>query len=128
MDPIADMLIMLKNASIARKESVIISYSNLKQAIIDCLVKQGFVESTEKKNQKGFPQIEIGLKYENDKPKIKGVKRISKLSRRIYIGSQDIKPVKQGYGIVVLSTPKGIMAGKEARKELVGGEVLFEIW
>ena len=71
MDPISNMLIMLKNASIARKESVIISYSNLKQAIIDCLVKQGFVESTEKKNQKGFPQIEIGLKYENTSQKSK---------------------------------------------------------
>jgi len=128
MDPISNMLIMLKNASIARKESVIVPYSNLKQSIIDCLIKQGFVESAEKKNQKGFPQIEIGLKYENGKPKIKDIKRISKLSRRIYFGFQDIKPVKQGYGIVVLSTPKGIMAGKEARKELVGGEVLFEIW
>ncbi len=129
MDPIADMLIMIKNAGNAHRESVVVSYSKMKHAIADCLLKEGYISSVSKKTKKGFPALELGIAYTDAKnPKVTDLKRISKPSRRMYMGVKDIKPVKNGYGMTVFSTPKGILTNKEARKEMVGGEVLFSIW
>ena len=128
MDPISNMIIMLKNASLARKESVALPYSKVKNAIALCLEKEGYVNKVSKKVKKNQPVLEIELTYVDQKPKIKEVERISKQSRRVYFGIKNIHTVKNGSGLLVLSTPKGILSGKDARKEHVGGEALFTIF
>jgi len=103
-------------------------YSKLKNAIAECLKKEGYVSEVSKKVKKGQPMLEVGLIYTDKKPKITEVERISKQSRRVYFAMKDIHSVRNGLGLLVLSTPKGILSGKEARKEQVGGEALFKIW
>ena len=128
-DPISDMLIRIKNASAVDHKTVKIPYSNIKFAIANTLQKQGYVGPVSQKGRKTTKEIEIDLIYTKDNAsKIKGVQRISKPSRRVYLGVKDIKPVLNGFGALVLSTPKGIMTGGDAKKNLVGGEVLFKIW
>lgn len=122
------MIIMMKNASLAKKELVSFPYSKVKNAILDCLKKEGYVSDFSKKVKKDGTILEVKLIYTDSKPKIVEVERISKLSRRVYFGMKDIHSVRNGSGILVLSTPKGILSGKEARKEQVGGEALFKIW
>jgi small subunit ribosomal protein S8 len=128
MDPISDMIIQIKNASTAGKESVVLPYSKLKLAILEVLMKEGFIKSFGKKGKKVIKFIEVILAEENGQPKIHDVQRISKTSRRVYQKAKDIRGVKNGFGITVLSTPKGIMSDKMARTEKVGGETLFKIW
>lgn len=128
MDTLGDMLIVIKNAGNADNKSVSVSYSNFKYAVAVELLRLGYVASVNKKIKKGFKILEIGIAYKDGVPKIKGLKRVSKLSRRVYSGVREIKPVKQGYGNLLLSTPKGIMTGDEAIKEGLGGEALFKIW
>lgn len=127
-DPISNMLIVIKNASRAKKPIASFPHSKMKQSILDCLAKQGFIKSVTKKSQKGFPVLEIELLYENNTPRIHDLKRISKSSLRVYKNIKELRPVRQGFGATVLSTPKGILTDKEAKKEHVGGEALFEIW
>lgn len=122
------MLIMIKNAGRAEKESVCLPYSNMKNSIAECLKKEGYIGGVAKKVRKEHPVLEINLLYVDKKPRIMEVERISKQSRRVYFGVKDIYPVRSGAGLLVLSTPKGILSGKEARKERVGGEALFRIW
>ena len=128
MDQISNMLIMMKNGSLADKESVSFPYSKMKNAIAECLKKEGYILSVAKKVKKDQPVLEVGLVYTDKKPKITEVERISKQSRRVYFGMKNIHSVRNGTGLLVLSTPKGILSGKEARKEQVGGEALFRIW
>jgi len=128
MDPVSNMLIMIKNAGNASRDVVVSPYSKFTHAIASCLLKEGYIKTVSKKTKKGFPVLEIGIQKVDKRPRITDLKRISKPSRRIYVGVKDIKPVKNGYGRLVLSTPKGIMTGEQARKELVGGEALFNIW
>ena len=118
----------MKNGSLAGKESVLVPYSKMKNAIAECLKKEGYVTEVSKKVKKGQPLLEIGLVYVDKKPRITETERISKQSRRVYFGMKDIHTVRNGTGLLVLSTPKGILSGKEARKEQVGGEALFRIW
>lgn len=127
-DPIGAMLNMLKNAGNAGKPSITVPFSKLKFAIAECLKAQGYVESVSKKTKKNLPYLEIGVQYEGSSPRIHEVSRVSKPSRRMYMGVKDIKPMKYGKGMYVFSTPKGILRDKDARKEMVGGEVLFSIW
>lgn len=123
------MMNMIKNASIVGHESVVVPHSKIKFSIAECLVKEGYIKSVAKKTKKGFPTIELGLAYSEDgEPKISGVDRVSKSSCRVYKGVKDIRTTRNGYGLTVLSTPKGILTDKEARKEMVGGEVLFKLW
>lgn len=128
MDSISNMIIVIKNGSLAGKESVSFPYSKIKNAILECLKKEGYVSEISKKIKKGQPILEVNLIYTDKKPKITEVERISKQSRRVYFGMKDIHSVRNGAGLLVLSTPKGILSGKEARKEQVGGEALFRIW
>lgn len=129
MDQIANMINMVKNASRAEHEFVVVPYSKIKHAIADCLVAEGYLASVSKKTKKGFPILELGLSYTADgEAKVKGVERVSKSSRRIYKGVKEIKPNRNGYGLTVLTTPKGILTDKQAKKEMVGGEVLFKLW
>ena len=119
---------MMKNAGLAKKSTVSFPYSKVKNSILECLKKEGFIASFSKKTQKGHPVLEVELIYNDNKPKINEVERISKVSRRVYFSLKNIFPIRNGSGILVLSTPKGILSGKEARKEQVGGEALFKIW
>ncbi|HEY5588306.1 MAG TPA: 30S ribosomal protein S8 [Candidatus Paceibacterota bacterium] len=126
MDQIANMMNMIKNAGRAKHEFVVVPHSIIKFSIAECLVREGYLKSVTKKTKKGFPIIEVGLVYAEDgTPKIIGADRISKSSCRVYKG---VKDIKRAYGLTVLSTSKGILTEKEARKEMVGGEVLFKIW
>jgi len=128
MDQIANMINMIKNGSRAEHEFVFVPYSKIKHAIAECLVKEGYLKSAEKKTKKGFPTLELGLAYVNGAPKVTGVERVSKSSCRVYTGVSAIRPVRNGYGLTVITTPKGILTDKQARKEMVGGEVLFKVW
>ncbi len=128
-DPIADMMNMLKNAGNAGKPTITIPHSKHKLAIAKCLKDQGYLASIEEvKNKNGIMSLTLGVAYSAGLPKIKHVDRVSKTSRRVYSGVDTITNVRQGQGIVVLSTPKGILSGKDAKTAQVGGEVLFNIW
>jgi small subunit ribosomal protein S8 len=123
-DPISDLLVQIQNASRVGKTSISLPFSKMKLAIADVLSKEGYVGTPDKKHY----SLTIPLTYKNGKSVITGVKRISKLSRRTYFGVRDVRPVRHGHGLLVLSTPKGIMTGAQARSQHVGGEALFEIW
>ncbi len=128
MDSISDMIVRMKNATDSRKESVVFPYSKIKLAILDILQKEGYVKSFGKKGKKVIKFIDVVLAYDGKEGRINGVKRVSKSSKRVYFGAKEIKKVKNGLGILLMSTPKGIMTDKMAREAKVGGEALFEIW
>ena len=123
-----DLLTKIKNAQAVKKAVIKVPFSNSDMAIAELLVKHRYLESADKKGRMPKRVIEIALKYENEKGVIDSVKLISKPSRRIYAGYRELKPVRQGYGLGFISTPKGIMTTREARKLKLGGELLFEIW
>ncbi len=126
-DTIGDLIIRIKNANLVKKDSVTLYTSKLKEAVAEALQRSGYVQSvTKTKNGK---MLEITLAYNQDSsPKVTDVQRISKPSRRIYKPFSEIKPFKNGFGAIILSTPKGILSNKEAFKQKVGGEVMFKIW
>ena len=133
MDPISNMIIQIKNAGAMNKESVVLTHSKMKMAILDSLHKAGFVESVTKKGKKVVKYIEVVLAYDQDamgrkRAKISDVKRLSKSSKRVYMKANTIRPVRSGYGVMILSTPKGILTDKQAREQKVGGEALFTAW
>lgn len=125
-DPVADFITRLKTAGMAHKESVLLPYSKLKEAIATVLVAEGYLKSVAKK--KTSPTLEVVLNNHDGESKIKDVERISKPSRRVYKGFEEIHPARGGYGKMILSTPRGILTDCQAVKEKVGGEVLFKIW
>ncbi len=127
-DPVSDLIIQLKNAGEAGKDTVVFPYSKFRLAILETLHKEGYIKTITKKGKKVTKLLEVELLNVEGQSKIKGVQQISKLSKRVYQGTTDIRQVKYGHGAVILSTPKGILSGKDARKEKVGGEVLFKIW
>lgn len=132
MDPISNMLVQIKNAQLVRHEQVVIPFSKMKFEIASILKNTGYLADVERKKKKGrkseHEYLALTLKYEDSQSAINGIKIVSRPSRRMYIGAKDIRLVRSGYGLAILSTPKGIMSSKEARKQNVGGEVLFEIW
>lgn len=127
-DPITDMLNRIRNAQAADLEKIELPFSNLKYAIAEILEKNGFVGKTDKKGKKTKKTLEIALKYEDKIPVISGLKRVSKPGRRIYADYHEIRKVRGGYGIAVISTSKGLMTDKEAKKNKIGGEIICEIW
>jgi small subunit ribosomal protein S8 len=127
-DPVADMLNTIKNAQAVNHPTVEVSFSNLKYEIAKILERYGFISGIEKKGRKNKKTIEIALKYDGKIPAISGLKKVSKPGQRIYINSAKIKRVKDGHGIAVISTSKGLMVDREAKKQKRGGEVLCEIW
>lgn len=128
-DPVGDLLVRLKNAGAVKRASVSIPYSAFKLAIAEKLKDAGYVAGIEKKGKKVRKTLDVVIKYnEAGVPVIRGAKRISKPGRRMYRSVHEIKPVRLGHGSLILSTPKGIKTDKEARKEKIGGEALFEIW
>lgn len=133
-DPIGDMIIRIKNAGRAQLDTVVMPHSRLKEEIASVLTKAGYIASAEKKGKKIKKFLEIGILYAENKtdgkraPLISDVKRISKPSRRVYESSKDIRAPRGMWGSAILSTPKGIMLDREAKKQNVGGEVLFKIF
>ena len=129
MDPIADMLTSIRNAQAARKETVSVPYSKIKMEIAKVLAKEKFIKEADHKGKKINKMIDIVLNYDSlNRPAITSLKRVSKPSRRIYSPSSKIKKIRQGFGSQILSTPKGILSGKEARREKIGGEVICEVY
>lgn len=128
MDPIADMLIKIKNAYRAGHASVTIPHSKIKAEILAVLEKHKYVGGVEKRGKKVRKFLDAVLLYKNGDPAVHGVKRVSKSSRRVYAPHDKLSLVKQGYGIGIVSTSKGIMTGSEAKKAGLGGEVMAEIW
>ena len=129
-DPIADMLTRIRNANTAKHDTVDIPSSKMKLAIAGILTDEGYIEKYEVVNDGKFDVIRISLKYVDDKKTkvITGLKRISKPGLRVYAGKDEIPKVLGGLGIAILSTNKGVITDKEARKQDVGGEVLAFVW
>jgi len=128
MDPIADLLIRIKNAQSTGCELVELPFSKVKFAVSKILEKEGFLAKVEKRVSKNKEKLELKLKYNEKMPAIQNLKRVSKSGQRVYIKSEKIRPVRQGYGLVIISTSQGLMTGKEARKKRLGGEIICEIW
>ena len=129
-DPIADMLTRIRNANTAKHDTVDIPASKMKQAIADILLKEGYVSAVDTVADGNFSVIRITLKYGNDKNEkvINGIKRISKPGLRIYADVENLPRVLGGMGTAIISTNKGVLTDKEARKLNVGGEVLCYVW
>ena len=128
-DPIADMLTRIRNANNAKHESVEIPASNRKQQIAQILVDEGYIKSFNVIDDGKQDVIKVFLKYGPNKSKVlQGLKRISKPGLRMYVGKEEIPQVMRGLGVAIVSTSKGIMTDKAARKENVGGEVLAFVW
>ena len=117
----------IKNANEAKKATVTFPYFSIGMAIVETLYKNGYLGIVLRKGKR-LRLIEVTLLYEKELPRISGVKRLSKQSKRMYAGVNEIKSVMNGYGKVIVSTPSGVMTGEEAKKTKVGGELLFEIW
>lgn len=127
-DPIADMINRLANAQAVKKETVEVPFSQIKYAIAKILEEKGFVKSVEFKGKRAKKLIEIVLLYPNGSPRVMGVKRISKPGQRVYVPFQGIRRIRNGQGIAIISTSKGLMTDREAQKQKVGGEILCEIY
>lgn len=128
-DPISDMLSRIRNAQMVRMESVTMPSSKMKKRIAKILKEEGYVESVEEgPNVKGFQELTLGLKYHNNKAVIEEITRISKPGRREYVGKDDIPRVYMGLGIAILSTSRGVMSNREAKRLGVGGEVLCTVF
>jgi small subunit ribosomal protein S8 len=129
-DPISDMLTRIRNAVMARHDRVTLPGSRLKRAVAEILVSEGYVASVQTDpGDDGREHITLVLKYGRDRnPAIEGLRRVSRPGRRVYVACKDIHKVRQGLGISVLSTSRGLMSDREARKNGVGGELLCEVW
>lgn len=124
-DPIADMLTRIRNANAALRETVNIPASRMKAAVLDILLQEGFVKNVEKEEN----TLKVTLKYgSNNEKVITGIKRISKPGLRVYAKKEELPRVLGGLGIAVISTSKGVMSDKQARKEGLGGEVIAYVW
>lgn len=127
-DPIADMIIRIKNALLARHSEVMMPHSKLKQSIAKILEAEGYIEGVEVKSDSIVPQIMIKLKYQGKTPAITDVRRLSKPGRRLYAPANQIPRALGGYGITIVSTSKGVITDTQARKQNVGGEIICQIW
>lgn len=124
-DPIADFLTRLRNASMVDKKFVEAPFSNIKMKIAEILGEEGYIEDVQREDKR----IVVKLKYDNiGKPKITGIRRLSKPGQRIYKSKSELPKVLGGYGLAIISTSKGLKTNKEARKSGEGGEVICEIW
>ena len=128
-DPIADMLTRIRNANVGKHETVLVPVSKIKLAIADILVNEGFIEKYEIVEQDKIKMMNISLKYgPNGEKVIRGLRRVSKPGLRNYANADEIPSVMNGLGIAIVSTNKGVITDKQARKENVGGEVIAYIW
>ena len=128
-DPLGDMLTRIRNASMRGKSTVLTPASKLRAWVLDVLADEGYIRGYEKTvDAKGHPAIEISLKYYEGAPVIRELKRVSKPGRRVYMGTREIPSVRQGLGVAIVSTPRGVMSDTSARAGNVGGEVLCTVY
>jgi small subunit ribosomal protein S8 len=127
-DPITDMLNQIRNAQAVGKTEVLIPLSKIKNEIANLLTKEGFIGEVKKAMKGKIKALKITLKYDNGVSAIAGLKRVSKPGQRIYESVHNIKRVHGGYGISIVSTTKGLMTNKEARKQKLGGEIICQVW
>ena len=128
-DPIGDFIVRLKNAGTVGKDSVDVPFSKLKKSIALTLQKNGYVGEVSERGDEPKKTLCVELLYDESRaPKINGVQRVSKPGRRLYAKAREVHRVKYGKGLMVLTTPSGIVTDKEAREKRLGGEKLFEIW
>ncbi len=124
-----NLLTKIKNAQAVKKESIKLPYSEMDFVIAELLTKHKWLDGAFKKGRVPKRVLEVKLRYDKEgKGVIQGVNVLSKPSRRLYAGYKDLRPVRQGYGLLLISTPKGIMDGKSARQQKLGGQLLFQIW
>jgi small subunit ribosomal protein S8 len=130
-DPIADMLTRIRNASRARHQKVAVPWSRVKENIVKILIQEGYLKDQKKAKAAvgAGDELIIQLKFDREsRPVIAGLVRVSTPGRRVYVGASEVMPVRKGLGVNVLSTPKGILADREAQKARVGGELLCSVW
>jgi len=123
-DPIADMLTRIRNAQMVQKVSVVMPASKLKTAIAEVLKAEGYIDGFAVRDAESKPQLEIALKYYAGKPVIEHIERVSRPGLRVYKGRHEIPNVKNGLGVAIVTTPKGVMTDRKARQAGIGGEVL----
>lgn len=128
MDPVSDLFIRIKNSYRAKKPTVVVPFSEFKAEIARVLAARGYIGAVEKKGRKVRKFLELELKYREGAPALADVRLISKPSRRIYIKKEEIRPVRQGHGLLIVSTSRGVMSGEDARKASVGGVAIAEVW
>ncbi len=134
MDPIADMLTIIRNGLAVEKSSVLIPYSKVKEATLKLLKEQGYIKSVKKVEQDNREFLKAGLKYKNNQPVVDKLERVSKPGQRVYLKASEIKPYLpragkgQELGLVIISTSQGLMTSKQARKKQIGGEVMFKVY
>ena len=128
-DPIGDMLTRIRNSQMRGKSTVTTPASKLRAWVLDVLADEGYIRGYEKTTGKdGHPALEISLKYYEGTPVIREVKRVSKPGRRVYMSARDLPSVRQGLGVAIVSTPRGVMSDAQARAGNVGGEVLCTVF
>jgi len=128
-DPIGDMLTRIRNAGMRGKSSVMCPASKMRVRVLDVLIDEGYIRGFEQSTgADGHPAIEISLKYFEGAPAIREMKRVSKPGRRVYMGVKDIPTVRQGLGVSIVSTSKGVMSDASARSQNIGGEVLCTVF
>ncbi|WP_308916861.1 30S ribosomal protein S8 [Jannaschia sp. LMIT008] len=128
-DPIADMLTRIRNASLRGKSTVRPPASKLRARVLDVMADEGYIRGYEQvTSDRGHPEIEISLKYYEGAPVIRELKRISKPGRRVYLGAASVPSVRQGLGVSIVSTSRGVMSDASARSQNVGGEVLCTVF
>jgi small subunit ribosomal protein S8 len=127
-DPIADMFTRIRNGGAARKATIDMPWSRYKEAIARVLQAEGYLEDVGVQRD-GHPVLRIGLRYDaRRRPLIIGLERVSRPSLRVYVGADEIPAIRRGLGVTVLSTSKGVMADREARKQGIGGEIICKVW
>ncbi len=128
-DPIADLLIRLGNGAMRRHDSINVPASKLKREMLAILQREGYILGVEDVSEDGHPAFKVSLRYVNDEqPMITGTRRVSKPGRRVYVGATEIPKVRNGIGMAIISTSKGLMTDAESRQSGMGGEVLCSVW
>ena len=127
-DPLGDMLTRIRNASMRGKSTVRTPASKIRKWVLDVLQAEGYIRGYEEVTADGHPEIEISLKYFDGQPVIRGLRRVSTPGRRVYSGSKAMPQVRQGLGVAIVSTPKGVMSDAQARTANIGGEVLCTVF
>ncbi len=128
-DPLADMLTRIRNGGRARLKQVSVPESRLKREVARVLHQEGYIQGYSSDSDSKKPTLTVEVRYsETSEPMIQGIQRVSRPSRRVYVGWQEIRKVRNGLGIAILSTPRGLLTDRQAREARVGGEILAEVW
>ena len=128
-DPVADLLTRIRNGQRAKKNSVVAPGSRIRENVLGVLEREGYIRGFERYNiRTGIDEIKIELKYYEGEPVIREINRVSKPGRRVYVGAKDIPTVRQGLGLSIVSTPKGVMSDATARSHNIGGEIICTVF